>query len=100
MLVRNWSMAKVRPFFQNVHTQQISRRGARLSGIEHHLAPGDVIGVQLGDKKSRVKVMWVIDAGQPQKIDAGIEILEAQPCPRSEERRVGKECRSRWSQYH
>ena len=22
------------------------------------------------------------------------------PCPRSEERRVGKECRSRWSPYH
>src|SRR5258708_34623107 len=24
----------------------------------------------------------------------------AQECPRSEERRVGKECRSRWSPYH
>src|SRR6184192_4795900 len=85
LLVRIWGMAEGRPFFQNVHTQQISRRGAKLSGIEHHLAPGDVIGVQLGDKKSRVKVMWVIDAGQPQKIDAGIEILEAQPCPWEQE---------------
>ena len=28
---------------------------------------------------------------------AGIKILQA---PRSEERRVGKECRSRWSPYH
>src|SRR2546430_14717783 len=27
-------------------------------------------------------------------------ILEAQLCLRSEERRVGKECRSRWSPYH
>src|SRR2546422_11129209 len=26
--------------------------------------------------------------------------LAAQPDPRSEERRVGKECRSRWSPYH
>src|SRR5207245_7820114 len=25
---------------------------------------------------------------------------EAHPCSRSEERRVGKECRSRWSPYH
>src|SRR2546422_8877971 len=80
LLVRIWGMAEGRPFFQTVHTQQISRRGAKLSGIEHHFAPGDVIGVQLGDKKSRVKAMWVIDAGQPQKIDAGREILEAQAC--------------------
>ena len=26
--------------------------------------------------------------------------LKADPCDRSEERRVGKECRSRWSPYH
>src|SRR3712207_7258813 len=26
--------------------------------------------------------------------------LKAMNCPRSEERRVGKECRSRWSPYH
>ena len=28
------------------------------------------------------------------------QVLEAQRVPRSEERRVGKECRSRWSPYH
>src|SRR5256885_7739414 len=27
-------------------------------------------------------------------------LLEVHPKPRSEERRVGKECRSRWSPYH
>ena len=27
-------------------------------------------------------------------------IAERQACKRSEERRVGKECRSRWSPYH
>jgi len=81
LLVRIWGMADGRPFFQNVHTQEISKRGAKLSGIEHHLSTGDVIGVQLGDKKSRAKVMWVIDAGQANKIDAGLEMLEGQPCP-------------------
>ena len=29
-----------------------------------------------------------------------IDIAEIIPNPRSEERRVGKECRSRWSPYH
>ena len=81
LLVRIWGMADGRPFFQNVHTQEISKGGAKISGIEHRLSVGDVIGVQLGDKKARVKVMWVIDAGQTQKKDAGIEMLEGQPCP-------------------
>ena len=32
---------------------------------------------------------------------AGVELLDALGCvDRSEERRVGKECRSRWSPYH
>ncbi len=35
---------------------------------------------------------------------AGIEVEDIRQqgvdCPRSEERRVGKECRSRWSPYH
>ena len=30
----------------------------------------------------------------------GIEEAEVEECVRSEERRVGKECRSRWSPYH
>ena len=34
------------------------------------------------------------------KIAAGAEITKAQAKARSEERRVGKECRSRWSPYH
>ena len=34
-------------------------------------------------------------------IDLVIELLDARiPLSRSEERRVGKECRSRWSPYH
>jgi len=85
LLVRIWGMAEGRPFFQNVHTQEISKGGAKISGIEHRLSVGDVIGVQLGDKKARVKVMWVIDAGQTQKSDAGVEMLEGQPCPWQQE---------------
>ena len=32
--------------------------------------------------------------------DIGMEIRYTSPSSRSEERRVGKECRSRWSPYH
>ena len=34
------------------------------------------------------------------KIDKNTEALEVGEHDRSEERRVGKECRSRWSPYH
>ena len=34
------------------------------------------------------------------ELDWGSDPLDANSVPRSEERRVGKECRSRWSPYH
>ena len=45
-------------------------------------------------------VDWVDIAGRPQRVDDAVlgAILDA--LERSEERRVGKECRSRWSPYH
>ena len=70
-----------RPFLQNVQARNISHHGAKLSGLETQLKPGDVIGVQLGDKKARCKVIWVVDAGQAQKISVGVNLVEGQPCP-------------------
>ena len=70
-------------------------------------------GLFPGGKKIRSKVL--IDIGSLFsvnyktliKIGAAIECIHAYslihddlPCMRSEERRVGKECRSRWSPYH
>src|SRR5215471_18572399 len=41
-------------------------------------------------------------AGQPRRRDSGLRLVARQASGRrrSEERRVGKECRSRWSPYH
>ena len=47
-----------------------------------------------------------IENNKPECIDLlckktnGDSTIEVKPLPRSEERRVGKECRSRWSPYH
>lgn len=70
-----------RPFLQNAQARNISQHGAKLSGLEAQLKPGDVIGVQVGDKKARCKVIWVVDAGQVQKISVGVNLVEGQPCP-------------------
>ena len=36
----------------------------------------------------------------PEVLNAALDSLFTPKEPRSEERRVGKECRSRWSPYH
>ena len=73
--------ANGRPFLQNVQARNISHRGAKFFGLETPLKPGDVIGVQLRDKKARCKVIWVVDPGQAQKISVGVNVIEGQPCP-------------------
>ena len=82
LLVRVWGMgADGHPFFQNAHARNISDHGATLSGIEHPLTPGDIIGVKLADKKARFKVVWVSGAGHLERTKTGVQILEGQQCP-------------------
>lgn len=70
-----------RPFLHSAQARNISLRGAKLAGLEAQLKPGDIIGVQVGDKKARCKVIWVVDAGQAQKIEVGVNLVEGQVCP-------------------
>jgi hypothetical protein len=80
--IRVWGMdANGKPFFQNVRARNISSQGAFVSGIEHELKPGDIIGVQHEQKKARFRVVWVVDAGGIQKNQAGLQMLDGQECP-------------------
>lgn len=80
--VRVWGMAASgQTFSQHVRARNISSSGALFSGFEHELKVGDVIGVQYGDRKSRCKVIWFIDGGPLQKMQAGVEIVADQDCP-------------------
>lgn len=82
LVVRVWGMAKDgRPFFQNAEARNISSEGAMISGLGQQLAPGDTVGVQYEEKKARFRVIWVIDAGAVQKIQAGVQLLDGQTCP-------------------
>ncbi len=71
--------AEGRPFSRNAHILDISDRGARLSGLDAKLLVGDVIGVQLDDRKARCRVIWFTGPALP--IDVGVEIMAGQPCP-------------------
>lgn len=73
-----------RPFFQHAQASNISKEGALLSGIEHQLKVGNVIGVQHGNKKARFKVIWAIDAGAIQHNQVGVQLVPDQECPWNE----------------
>jgi hypothetical protein len=82
LLVRVWGMgANGRPFFQNVYARNLRLDSALLSGIDHPLTPGDTIGIQLGDRKARFRVVSARDLGLPQKVQAEVQILNGQECP-------------------
>jgi len=80
--VRIWGMAaNNQTFTQHVRARNISSSGALFSGLEHELKVGDVIGVQYGDRKSRCRVIWIMDAGPVQKMQVGVQIVTDQDCP-------------------
>ena len=80
--IRVWGMgANDHPFNQNAIAQNVSATGACISGLEHGLKVGDVIGVQYETKKARCKVVWVMEAGGIKKIQIGVQLVADQECP-------------------
>ena len=82
VLVRIWGMgAQGQAFFQNANARSLTAISAQLTGVDQELKTGDVIGIQLGDKKARCKVLQVVDAGLPLKFKIDVELVEGQQCP-------------------
>jgi PilZ domain len=80
--LRVWGMgSNNQPFHQNATAQNISRTGACISGLEHEVKVGDVIGVQYEAKKARCKVIWVMEAGGLKKVQVGVQLVMDQECP-------------------
>jgi hypothetical protein len=73
--------ANNQPFHQNATAQNASVTGACISGLEHELKVGDVIGVQFGTRKARCKVVWVMEAGGVKKLQVGVQLVVDQECP-------------------
>ena len=57
----------------------------------------------IGDFKDVAIIELLVKPGEVIAVDTGLIMVESDKASmeiRSEERRVGKECRSRWSPYH
>jgi len=69
------------PFHQNANAQNVSATGACITGLEHELKVGDIIGVQYETKKARCRVVWVLEAGGLKKTQVGVQLVADQECP-------------------
>ena len=77
-----WGMAADgRPFSQRARTRNISASGALLCNIERELKIGDTIGVQVGQQKTRCKVVWAKNTGSIQKMQVGVQLVTKPECP-------------------
>jgi hypothetical protein len=80
--MRVWGMgADGRAFSQHARAHNISARGALLYGIEHDLKIGDTIGVRVGEKKARCKVVWATNTRSVKKIQVGVQLVSKLECP-------------------
>jgi hypothetical protein len=72
--------AEGKPFFQHVTAQDLSRKSAVLEGMEHRLKPGDTIGLQFKEHKTRALVVWSCEQefGPTQVC---VQLLPAEKCP-------------------
>ena len=50
--------------------------------------------------ENRPLIVFNTVMGDGEELAQAMRAMDAPDCNRSEERRVGKECRSRWSPYH
>ncbi len=80
--IRVWGMAADgHAFSQHARTHNISASGALLCEIERDLKIGDTIGVQVGQQKTRCKVIWTRNTRSLHKIQVGVQLLSKPDCP-------------------
>jgi hypothetical protein len=70
-----------RAFFQNARIQDISQRGGLLVGLQHHLAAGDVIGLQYQGTSAWARVAWTAEVVSGCLAQSAIHLLDPKCCP-------------------
>jgi PilZ domain len=62
-------------FSENVFTVDISREGARLTGLHASVKAGEIVGISHGQNKSRFTVKWAGQPGSPREGQIGVQNL-------------------------
>jgi hypothetical protein len=72
--------ASGRPLLQMVTTQNTSRNGAMLDGIQGMFKTGEIISVSYKNDKARFRVSWMGDAGTARSGQMGVESVDSAKC--------------------
>jgi hypothetical protein len=76
--VRIWGMDSAGQMFeQNATTVDVTTTGARISGVEHELHRGCVIGIEHKGSRARYRVNWVGSADNGSLGEIGVQAVEA-----------------------
>jgi PilZ domain-containing protein len=62
-----------KPFQSTAVTLEVSSRGASITGIRQYLKPGQMIGIALGPKKARFRIVWVGHHQSPRVGQIGVQ---------------------------
>ena len=74
--VRLWGMdVNGQPFIEAAWTGNVSADGALLKGIRQKLQPGDTVGITYMGKKTRLRVVWMGQAGSSEQGHVGLQAL-------------------------
>jgi hypothetical protein len=65
--------AEGKVFSENVFTVDISRAGARLSGVRARIKTGEIVGISHGANKSRFTVKWIGSPGTAREGQIGVQ---------------------------
>jgi len=69
--------SKGHPINVPAYTIDISKRGARLSGVRYWDYPGETIGVRYGTEKARYRIVWVGLPNSPVDGQVGLQCVDA-----------------------
>src|SRR5207302_9177040 len=74
--VRLWGMdVSGQPFIEAVWTRNVSTDGALLKGIRRKLQAGDIVGITYAQKKARLRIVWIGQAGSAEEGHVGLQTL-------------------------
>jgi hypothetical protein len=69
--------SKGHPINVPAYTIDISKRGARLSGVRYWDYPGETIGLRYGTEKARYRIVWVGLPNTPVEGQVGLQCVDA-----------------------
>ena len=74
--VRLWGMdVSGQPFIEAVWTHNVSTDGALLKGVRRKLQAGDIVGITYAQKKARLRIVWIGQAGSAEEGHVGLQTL-------------------------